>query len=72
LVSCHLLDPSLVAPIATYTYEVTEAGDHWFSATATRVGSSVWSGFFTISAEGNVSGSIQKTGQTTMITPGFS
>jgi prepilin-type N-terminal cleavage/methylation domain-containing protein len=71
LVSCNLIDPSLVAPKATYTYEVTGSSDQWFTATATRVGSPVWSGSLTIAADGTCLGSIQKMGQSTTITPGF-
>ena len=72
LVTYNLLDPSLGTPNSSYTYEVTSSSDHWFTATATRALSSVWSGSFTIVGDGTISGSIQQAGQTTTtIVPGF-
>lgn len=69
-----LVDPSL--PTSTsgsvnvpYTYQVSSTGDG--SATATRVGSSTWTGSFTIAADGSYSGSVQQSGQVIVIGPSF-
>jgi Tfp pilus assembly protein PilE len=71
LQAAGLIDSSLVNAGTTYTYEVTAASDTDFTATATRVGSLVWSGTLTIAADGTISGSIQQAGSTTSIVPGF-
>jgi prepilin-type N-terminal cleavage/methylation domain-containing protein len=69
--SSPLIDSSLTTVTAPYAYTVTDASDSGFTATATRTGSSGWSGSFTIIATGTLSGSLQQTGQSTTIVPGF-
>ena len=67
------LDPSLTttsgtpAPPYTFTIELIDA--QTFSVTATRAGGS-WSGSFAIDQNGTVTGSLTKSGETS-ITPGF-
>ena len=56
LLSANLIDPSLPTATAPYTYQVASSSDSWFTATATRTGSSFWSGTFTIAADGTFSG----------------
>lgn len=65
-----LLDPAIVSNSGDYLYEITAAGSSSFQATATRTAGTIWSGEFTISESGTVSGSISATGEAT-ITPGF-
>ena len=72
LLTANLIDPSLTTATVPYTYQVTGASDNTaFTATATRAGSSSWSGTLTIAADGTFSGSIQQAGQATTIVPGF-
>jgi type II secretory pathway pseudopilin PulG len=67
-----LIDPSLATMVAPYTYSVTDATDSGFTATATRsTSASGWSGSFTIIADGTVSGTLQQTGESNSIVPGF-
>jgi type II secretory pathway pseudopilin PulG len=72
LQSANLVDPSLATSTAPYTYDAALSGDGTsFTATATRAGSSSWSGGFTIAADGGFSGSVQQAGQGTSIVPNF-
>jgi type II secretory pathway pseudopilin PulG len=72
LQSANVLDPTLVSTTAPYTYSVTVSTDgSTFTATATRSGTSSWSGSFTIAADGSFSGSVQQSGQGTVIEPNF-
>ncbi len=66
-----LVDPSLPTASATasYVYQVSSTGDG--SATATRNGTTSWSGSFTIGADGTLSGSVQQAGQSPVIGPTF-
>ena len=54
--AANLIDPSLPTATSPYTYSIADASDSWFTATATRSGSSSWSGSFTIAADGTFSG----------------
>jgi type IV pilus assembly protein PilE len=71
LLSANLIDPSLPTAAVPYSYTVANASDSWFTATATRSGSTNWSGSFTIAADGTFSGSVQQSGQGIIIVPGF-
>jgi type IV pilus assembly protein PilE len=71
LLSANLIDPSLPTATVPYSYAVANASDSWFTATATRAGSTNWSGSFTIAADGTFSGSVQQSGQGITIKPGF-
>jgi prepilin-type N-terminal cleavage/methylation domain-containing protein len=71
LQSANLIDPSLTTATAPYTYQVVAASDSSFTATATRSGSSFWSGSFTIAADGTFSGSVQQSGQGPLIAPNY-
>jgi prepilin-type N-terminal cleavage/methylation domain-containing protein len=71
LVSANLIDPSLPTATVPYTYTIADASDSWFTATATRCGSSSWSGSFTIAADGTFSGGVQQSGQGVSLEPGF-
>lgn len=71
LYSANLIDPTLTTVTASYTYSVTVASDgSSFTATATRSGTSSWSGSFTIAADGSFTGSVQQSGGATIV-PGF-
>jgi len=63
-----LIDPSVVTGTPYYSYAVTSADDTSFTVTATRIGSTDWSGTLAMDQTGTMSGTI--TGPIT-ITPGF-
>ena len=65
-----LLDPTIVAGTARYSYAVTSADDSTFTATATRTGSTRWSGQFEVHENGVLSGAVQASGQNDIV-PGF-
>jgi hypothetical protein len=70
--SLGLIDPSLSTATAPYTYQMTVASDgSTFTATATRSGTTSWSGSFTIDAYGDFSGAVQQAGQSAIIVPNF-
>jgi len=72
LLTANLIDPSLTTSTVPYTYEVTGPPDNSsFTATATRGGSSAWSGSWAITQDGIFSGSLLQAGQATTIVPGF-
>jgi prepilin-type N-terminal cleavage/methylation domain-containing protein len=71
LLSASLIDPSLTTTTAPYSYQVASASSTWFTATATRSGSTAWSGTFTIAADGTFSGAVQQSGGNVSIAPGF-
>jgi prepilin-type N-terminal cleavage/methylation domain-containing protein len=71
LLSASLIDPSLTTASAPYSYQVANSSASWFTATATRSGSSTWSGSYTIAADGTFSGSVQTSSQSPTIVPGF-
>ena len=71
LVSANLVDPSLPTAIAPYGYSIAASSDSWFTATASRNGSTNWSGTLTIAADGTFSGSVQQSGHSVTIIPGF-
>jgi len=70
LQSAGLLDPTVVAGTPQYAYAVTSADASSFAATATRRGSTRWSGQFSISESGTISGFLQAAGEP-QIVPGF-
>ena len=53
----------------SFTYTITAAAADTFQATATRNGSSVWSGTLTIDQDGQVSGSVSKSGGAVVLLP---
>ena len=67
----EFIDPSLPTATVPYSLSVADASDSWFTATATRSGSSSWTGSFTIAADGTFSGSVQQSGQGVSLEPGF-
>jgi prepilin-type N-terminal cleavage/methylation domain-containing protein len=70
--SSPLIDPALPTMTAPYTYAITGASDSGFTATATRTtGSSGWIGSFTVIQDGTLSGSLQQSGNSNTIVPGF-
>jgi type II secretory pathway pseudopilin PulG len=71
LLSASLIDPSLTTATTPYTYQVSNASESTFTATATRSGSSSWSGSFTIIQDGTCSGSDQQASSGITIVPGF-
>ena len=71
LVNTNLVDPSLESSNGSYSYSVTSTDSSSFTATATRSGSSSWSGMFTLASDGTFSGSVQQSGNSASITPGF-
>jgi type IV pilus assembly protein PilE len=70
LESIGLLDPTLLQGPSGYAYAVSEADAGTFTASATRTGSSVFSGQFTIDATGAIAGSVVAAGQPDIL-PGF-
>jgi prepilin-type N-terminal cleavage/methylation domain-containing protein len=70
LLSANLIDPSIPTATIPYTYSMAEVSDNWFTATATRGGSSSWSGSFTIAADGTFTGAVQQSGGVS-VEPGF-
>lgn len=70
LVSLGLLDPSIATAASFYIYEISAASSSSFSATATRTGSTRWSGHFSIDQSGVISGTVTATGES-LIEPGF-
>ncbi len=70
LESAGLLDPQILSSTAPYAYAVSSANSTGFTATATRSGSARWSGQFTIDEDGTVSGTVQATGEPSIV-PGF-
>ncbi len=71
LLSANLIDPSLTTTTSPYTYQMASSSSTWFTATATRTGSTAWTGTFTIAADGTFSGTIQQSGGSVSIVPGF-
>jgi type II secretory pathway pseudopilin PulG len=65
-----LLDPALLSSSSVYVYQLQSTSATAFSATASRTGSTMWSGTLSVDQSGNFSGAIMAPGQTT-ITPGF-
>jgi prepilin-type N-terminal cleavage/methylation domain-containing protein len=70
LVSLGLLDPSLVSNSTFYAYQIQSADPSTFTGTATRTGSTHWSGTFTIDETGVLSGVLQAAGEQDIV-PGF-
>ena len=70
LESLGLLDPTIIAGTARYTYAVSAADSSTFTATATRTGSVRWTGQFTIDQSGVLSGAVQASGEPNIV-PGF-
>lgn len=68
--SLGLLDPTIVTSSNLYVYEIPAAEAGTFTATATRTGSTRWTGTFSIDETGVVSGSISASGEQTIV-PGF-
>jgi type II secretory pathway pseudopilin PulG len=71
LLSANLIDPSIPPATIPYTYVIAESSDSWFTATATRNGSSSWSGSFTIAGDGTFTGAVQQSGTGVSLEPGF-
>ena len=63
LQSLGLLDPTVVTANTVYVYAVTTADDNSFTATATRVGSTVWSGNYSVDQTGATTGTIEADGK---------
>jgi prepilin-type N-terminal cleavage/methylation domain-containing protein len=63
LQSLDLIDPSLTSSAGPYTYTVTLTHSGGFLASANRVGSSYWSGGFSIDETGQVTGVVQAPGE---------
>ncbi len=68
--SLGLLDPTIVSSTSFYVYDIPAADTNTFSATATRTGGTRWTGAFSIDETGVVSGSVNATGEPTIV-PGF-
>ncbi len=65
-----LLDPTVVTASTVYVYAVTTADDNSFTATATRVGSTVWSGNYIVDQTGATIGTIEADGKPSIL-PGY-
>jgi type IV pilus assembly protein PilE len=71
LLSASLIDPSLTTATAPYAYQVSDASESTFTATAARSGGSSWTGAFSITQDGTFSGSVQQGGNGVSVVPGF-
>ena len=60
-----LIDPSVVAATTVYVYSVAAADSNSFNATATRAGSSLWSGALSVDQTGTFAGTIEAAGPRT-------
>jgi len=70
LESSGLLDSAIISGTPQYAYAVPSADSSAFTATATRRGSTRWSGQFSIDEHGAVSGVLQAPGEPSIV-PGF-
>jgi type II secretory pathway pseudopilin PulG len=70
LESLGLLDPTVVSGTTYYVYAVSSADAGTFTAAATRIGSTRWTGQLTIDESGVLAGAIQATGHPDIV-PGF-
>jgi Tfp pilus assembly protein PilE len=70
LQSLGLLDSSIVSATSVYVYAVPAADSHSFEASATRTGSSQWSGTLLMDQTGTLTGNIVCSGQPTIV-PGY-
>ncbi|MDB5334513.1 MAG: prepilin-type N-terminal cleavage/methylation protein [Planctomycetaceae bacterium] len=68
--SLGLLDPTIVTSSSFYAYDIPSAETTAFTATATRIGGTRWTGAFTIDETGVVSGSVNASGEPTIV-PGY-
>lgn len=65
-----LLDPSIASSSVFYVYSISSSANSTsFSVSATRTGSSAWSGGLAIDQTGTITGSVS--GDGTTLTPGF-
>jgi prepilin-type N-terminal cleavage/methylation domain-containing protein len=71
LLAANLIDRSLTTSSTPYSYALADASASWFTTTATRSGSTSWTGSFTLAADGTFSGAVQQGGQGAGIVPGF-
>ncbi len=65
-----LLDPSIATASTPYTFTINVVDSNTFTVSATRAGSTRWTGQIDIDQTGSVSGSIKASGETDII-PGF-
>jgi hypothetical protein len=65
-----LLDPTVATASTVYVYAVTTADENSFTATATRVGSTVWSGNYSVDQTGATTGTIEADGKPSIL-PGY-
>lgn len=65
-----LLDTTIGASGEFYVFEISSADSVSFTATATRTGSSKWSGHYSINESGVLTGVVQATGENDVV-PGF-
>jgi Tfp pilus assembly protein PilE len=70
LQSLGLIDPTVVAATTVYVYAVAAADSNSFTATATRAGSSLWSGTLSVDQTGTFAGTIEATGHANVV-PGY-
>ncbi len=68
--SLGLLDPTVVSSSSFYTYNIPAVEASSFSATATRIGSTKWTGTFAIDETGVVTGGITAPGEQAIV-PAF-
>ena len=65
-----LIEPALLTASEPYSYAITSADATSFTATATRGGSALWSGTFTIDESGAITGTVVASGEANIV-PGF-
>lgn len=71
LLSANLIDPTLTTATTPYSYAITASSDSDFTATATRGGSTSWTGSLSITSDGTITGSVQQSAQGVAIVPRF-
>lgn len=71
LEAANLLDVIIVTGNSRYTYAIDTSTASTFRATASRTGSTVWTGQFTIDEAGDITGTVENPGVSYAITPGF-
>ncbi|SIO12586.1 type IV pilus assembly protein PilE [Singulisphaera sp. GP187] len=70
LEAAQLVEPTVRMASTPYTYAILSTEASTFTATATRVGSNVWSGTLTLDQDGQIAGVINEQGIPT-IAPGY-
>jgi Tfp pilus assembly protein PilE len=66
LMTAGLIDPSMLSDTRFYSYAISSPDGTTFSASATRINSTTWTGTLTIDQTGTLSGALQALGLNTI------